>query len=119
MPSELIRSPPPCQSKEHVTIPAGRWKKVPGRFKSERYIVCSVVKDVAVGQIGCAKDAKAAALPNKQACNVPAGRWKKVPGRFKLRAITDPPCKHRQGTCQNSSGALEESAGKVQNASST
>ena len=80
-------------------IPAGRWKKVPGRFKSERYKVCSVVKDVAVGQIGCARDTKAAALPNKQTCNVPAGRWKKVQGRFKNRAPTI--CAQARKHCQN------------------
>ena len=34
-----------------VRTPAGRWKKVPGRFKTRAHLVCFVVVDATASQV--------------------------------------------------------------------
>ena len=80
------------KGKEHVSIPAGRWKKVPGRFRRQAHSGCSVVVYAAAIQSCCPFNLNPATLPKKEMCNVPAGRWKKVPGRFKSERHIDSVC---------------------------
>ena len=99
-----------------MRLPAGRWKKVLGRFKCERYPIRCVAINVAICQCCVAIDSKSTPLPKEgERVTFQRGAGRKLQESSNFKRPLRPA--HRQGTCQNSSGALEESSRKVQNAS--
>ena len=115
-----MESPPPCQPREQGQPPLGRWMKVQGKFKMQAHPSSGVVMDIAAFKVShsVGPDSHATALraARTTSASIIGAMERYVCGFNSAQNSRCPATIHSQ-QCEHTIGAMDESSGNIQDAS--